>query len=165
MLHRLRQSPVALSGMCLIDVDAVLKIVDEPTTHPSGTKVLRPFDVHDDGSLKNLNYDILSHRWGGEEVSFQVTNNPTKDELGRQTCWQLQRGPWRRGKWLWIDSCRIGVDAGERQQGINSIRICGTDVPRYVIRTSTTLPITCRETSTVTRGWLSGSSVDGDYRR
>jgi len=154
--------------MRLIDVDVILGIVDKPTTHPSGIKVLRPFDIYDDGSLKNLNYAILSHRWRGEEVSFEVTNNSTKDKLQNDSGDKLV-GSCRVGngeviKWLWIDSCCISVDAGERQQAMNSISISGTDVPRYVTRTSTMLSITSREKSTATRSWLSGSSVDGHYK-
>jgi len=109
--------------MHLIDVDTVLEIVDEPTTHSSGTNVLRCFDVYDDRSLKNLNYAILSHRWCEGEVSFEVMNNLTKDKLqndsGDKLVGSCKVARDEQIKWLWIDSCCIGVDAGERKHAIN----------------------------------------------
>lgn len=114
-----------------IDVDAVIKIADGPTTHRfnflsknSGTNILQFFD-DDDSSLMRLNYAILSHRWCGEEISFEVMNNLTKDKLqndsGSKLVGSCRVAQDEKIKWLWIDSCCIGADAKERQQAINSM--------------------------------------------
>ena len=111
--------------MHLIDVGAVLEIVDGLTADASGTNVLRCFDVYDDSSLMDLRYAILSHRWHGEEVSFEVMNNLTKVKLqndsGGKLVGSCKVARNERIEWLWIDSCCIGVDAAERQEAINSM--------------------------------------------
>ena len=111
--------------MCLIDVGAALEIVDGPTASASGTNILRCFDVYDDSSLVDLRYAILSHRWHGEEVSFEVMNNLTKVKLqndsGSKVVGSCKVAHDERIEWLWIDSCCIGVDTAERQEAINSM--------------------------------------------
>jgi len=112
--------------MRLINVDVVIKIVDEPIIDASDkTKVLKIFDVYDDLPLMELNYAILSHRWRGEEINFEVMNNLTKDKLqnasGRKLVGSCRVAHGEEIKWLWIDSCCIGVDTGERKEAINSM--------------------------------------------
>ena len=111
--------------MHLIDVEAVLNIVDGHTTlDAAGTNVLHRFRVHGDQPLMDLQYAILSHCWRKDEVGFEAMNKFTSNTLqnrysGEKVVRSCREAHCRGLKRLWIDSCCI--DETERQQAINSM--------------------------------------------
>ena len=111
--------------MYLIYVPAVIQILEDPIARTSGVNVLQSHDVSDDRSLRDLHYAILSHRQCGEEISFKVMKNLTKDKLQTASRKKLvgscEEADREEIKLLWIDSCCIGVDEGEREEAIKSM--------------------------------------------
>ena len=113
--------------MHLIDVDAVLNIEKESETSAE-TNVLHYFDDDDDDDdrlLMDLRYAILSHRWQGEEIAFRDMKKLTKGKLqnrsGEKVVGTCKVAQDENIKWVWVDSCCIGVDVDVKRDAINSM--------------------------------------------